>query len=80
MIRGFTELLLEIQLLSFIYLGRIHGETVLHSVATKPLGYFNFLTSSTELKKKVSAWKLENNRKVCYKGNSHFLSAKCVLS
>ena len=34
-------------------MGRIHRETVLHNVITKPLGYLNFLTFATEFFKKV---------------------------
>lgn len=36
-----------------VELGRICRETVLHNVVTKPLGYPNSLTSSSELEKNV---------------------------
>lgn len=39
----------------------IRREAVLHKVVTKPLGYLNYLTSSTELKKITQ--KNNNNKK-----------------
>lgn len=82
MIREFTELLLEIQMLYSIELGRIHRETVLHNVVTEPLGYLNFLTLSAGFKDMISAGKLENSERDNnrdYKDSVHVLSAKYVL-